>query len=312
VAWKTFFKNYLVFSKKDRLGAIVFVFVLVLMIFLPRFFTKSTSTLSLKEDSILLKAIDTLEKHKQQTYSEDESLHQYSIPQRTMDNKGYREASLFPFDPNTLSAEGWQKLGLNDKTIRILINYRNKGGRFYKTEDLKKVWTMPVGFYERVKDHVSIPASNQAPSYPTFANSISSRPERKLQAVNINLDDTAAFIALPGIGPVFASRIIKYRDRLGGFYSVEQIGETYGLPDSTFQKLKPYFTVNAQSIKKLNINTASKDQLNAHPYIDWKLANAIVEYRNQHGNYHSIEDLKNIVILDEVTFLKIRNYLALE
>jgi competence ComEA-like helix-hairpin-helix protein len=76
--------------------------------------------------------------------------------------------------------------------------------------------------------------------------------------------------------------------------------------------LKPYFKLDAQAVKRLNINTVSKDELNAHPYIDWKLANAIVEYRNQHGNYHSIEDLKNIVILDEVTFLKIRNYLALE
>ena len=311
MAWKTLFKDYLVFSKKDRLGAIVFVFLMALMLFLPRLFSKTTTSLSLKEDSTLLKAIDTLQKQKEQTYSEEESTHQFAAPLTPVDNKGYTEATLFPFDPNTLSAEGWQKLGLNNKTIRILINYRNKGGRFYKTEDLKKVWTMPIGFYERVKDQVIIPASNKATSYPTFANTSSSRPERKIQTVNINLDDTAAFIALPGIGPVLASRIIKFRDRLGGFYSIEQIGETYGLPDSTFQMLKSYFTIDAQSIKRLNINTVSKDELNAHPYIDWKLANAIVEYRNQHGNYSALDDLKNIVILDEPTFLKIMHYLTL-
>jgi competence protein ComEA len=84
------------------------------------------------------------------------------------------------------------------------------------------------------------------------------------------------------------------------------------LPDSTFQKLKPYFTLSSQAVRKLNINTATKDELHAHPYIDRKLANVIVEYRNQHGHYQSIDDLQNLILLDEATFQKIRNYLAIE
>lgn len=170
-----------------------------------------------------------------------------------------------------------------------------------------------VGFYERVKDLIRISSSKQTPSYPTFTNTTSYiRTERKIQPVNISEVDTSAFIALPGIGSVLANRIIKFREKLGGFFSIEQIGETYGLPDSTVQMLKLYLLVNAGGIKKLNINKASKEDLNAHPYITWKLASAIVEYRNQHGSYNSMEDLKNIMILDEATFLKIRNYLTLE
>lgn len=309
VAWKTFIKDYLTFSKKDRLAVLAVLFILIAMYALPRLFSKGPSTLTLKEDSLLLKTVDTIERrNNQQTgnYQTGPPGSYYPTPRQA---HGFTAGELFRFDPNTLPAEGWQKLGLNDKTIRILINYRNKGGRFYKPEDLKKVWTMPGGFYERVKDYMSI-TPVQRPSYPTFTSTPYSRPERKIEPVDVNTGDTAAFIALPGIGPVLASRIINFRNKLGGFQSIDQVGETYGLPDSTFQQLKPYFTISNEEVEKLNINQATKEALSAHPYISWKLANAIVEYRNQHGNYQSIDDLKNILILDEATFLKIRNYLT--
>ena len=313
MAWNSFLKGWLIFSKKDRLGALVFVFLMALMIFLPRLFTPKNAGLSLQEDSLLLQAIDTLQTKSHQTNPDKNDANQFPAAYESTLNKGYSEGELFAFDPNTLSPQGWQRLGLNDKTIRILVNYRNKGGRFYKPEDLQKVWTMPVGFYERVKDLVKIPSDKQTPPYPTFTNSASiARSERKIQPVSINEDDTSAFIALPGIGPVLANRIINFRDKLGGFYSIEQIGETYGLPDSTFQKLKPYLNVQEASVKKLNINTASKDDLKTHPYIRWKLANAIVEYRNQHGNYNSLDDLLNIVLIDEVTFQKLKHYLSVQ
>lgn len=310
MAWKTFIKHYLIFSKKERIATLAVIFILIVIYLLPRLFSK-TAALALREDSLLLKAADTLQRTAPQRSDENQSssrLPYYSAPR---DTKGFVEGELFRFDPNTLPAEGWQKLGLNDRTIRILINYRNKGGRFYKPEDLKKVWTMPVGFYDRIKDLVSIPPVEKT-SYPIFTSTQYPREERKIQPVNINEADTAAFIALPGIGPVLAGRIINFRNKLGGFNSVDQVGETYGLPDSTFQKLRPYFTMNERGVRKININTATKDELAAHPYIDWKLSNAMVEYRNQHGLYRSLDDLKNIIILDDTTFRKIRNYLSVE
>jgi competence ComEA-like helix-hairpin-helix protein len=136
------------------------------------------------------------------------------------------------------------------------------------------------------------------------------KPEKKSLNVNVNSADTMALIALPGIGSKLALRILNFRDKLGGFYSVDQIKETYGLADSTFQKIKIYLIVDGQ-VEKINLNTVTKDQLKIHPYIKWNLANAIVEYRNQHGNYKSIEDLKNISMLDENTFNKIAHYLSL-
>ena len=258
----------------------------------------------------LLQAADTLQKEKQTFLNEGENVSVSFHPPSV--DAPFTEGQLFQFDPNTLPAEGWQKLGLNNRTIKTINNYRSKGGRFYKKEDLKKIWGMPEAFYNRVEDYIVI--ENARPSYsnnydrPAFP---APKGKREVSVVQVNRADTAELIALPGIGSKLANQIINFRDRLGGFHSTEQIRETYGLPDSTFQLLKPYLQVNAAEVKKLNLNTATKDELRTHPYIKWALANAIVEYRNQHGAFKSIEELKNIMLMDEATFSKIAPYLSL-
>ena len=141
--------------------------------------------------------------------------------------------------------------------------------------------------------------------------SISSPKQAKTWKVDVNSADTTALIDLPGIGSKLALRIINFREKLGGFYAIEQLKETYGLPDSTFQKIRPFLYLSG-SVKKININTANKDELKLHPYIKWNLCNAIVEYRNQHGLFKTLEDLKRIHAIDETTFSKIAPYLNTE
>jgi competence ComEA-like helix-hairpin-helix protein len=203
-------------------------------------------------------------------------------------------------------------LGLSDRTIKTINNYRSKGGRFYKKEDLQKIWGLPAGFYKRVQSYINItsPTKKYEP-FPEKPSVPYERKERKFAIVSINNADTASLIALPGIGSKLAARIVNFREKLGGFHSVDQIGETYGLPDSTFQKIKPYLKVDVAAVRKININTATKDELKMHPYIKWNLANAIVEYRTQHGNFKSLDELRKIVLMDEATFNKIVLYLSL-
>ena len=117
---------------------------------------------------------------------------------------------------------------------------------------------------------------------------------------------------MPGIGSKLATRIITFRDKLGGFYSLTQIGETFGLPDSTFQKIKQYLKLENTSIRKININNATIDQLKAHPYIKWSLANPIIAYRNEHGFFSKIEDLKKVMAVTEDIYNKISPYLTVE
>lgn len=313
--WTHIVKDYLTFSKKDRIGILSLLGLILLFYFLPKLFAKKDNQPFIQEEVIIEKAVDTLQ---QRAATAPEPAFGNNYPnaytyEPSSANSFNKNAELFAFDPNTLPPEDWKRLGLNDRTIRTIINYRSKGGHFYKPEDLQKIWGMPEGFYERVKAYIHI-----TPTYTNNDNTIVEKhidyaAERKarLTITDINTADTSAFIALPGIGSKLASRIVNFRDKLGGFYSVNQLAETYGLPDSTFEKIKPYLQVNAGTVKKININTATKDELKTHPYIKWNMANAIVEYRNQHGNYKSLEELKNIALIDENAFAKIAPYLRL-
>lgn len=307
---KRLLREYFTFNKKDRIGAFVFVIVVSGSLLAPKLFSKKSEPLALKQDSVLVLAIDTLQQRQmaQKSYDRprwEDNSYQYE----RSESKSFTAGELFQFDPNTASLNDWQRLGLNEKTSKTILKYVSKGGKFYKSEDLQKIWGMPEGFYHRVKDYVVITSvqrnfPSSADNKPTFV-----REERKPVTVNINEADTTAFIALPGIGSKLSARIIFFREKLGGFYSVDQVGETYGLPDSTFRKIKGRLQIDGSDVRKMNVNTATKDELKAHPYIRWNLANAIVEYRNQHGAFKSLEELKNIVLIDEVTFNKIVHYL---
>ena len=303
--WRQFAGSYLSFSKKDRIGIFIILIIIVTIYLLPRLFAKK-EPISLIEDKELYAIADTLNTKQTKEYEKDESATGFQYePSITND---FSKGELFQFDPNSLSPPGWRKLGLNEKAIATISNYRNKGGKFYKPSDLNKIWGLPKGFYDRVESYITI-SNSRNENEQKFTADKYVKTERKTWNIELNTTDTSALIELPGIGSKLAMRIINFRDKLGGFYSPEQVRETFGLADSTFEKIKLYLHINVPA-KKINVNTATKDELKLHPYIKWNLANAIVEYKNQHGNFKSIDDLKNILIIDEATLHKLSHYLA--
>ncbi|MBB1282913.1 helix-hairpin-helix domain-containing protein [Flavisolibacter sp. BT320] len=309
---KQLLKDYLVFTRKDRIGAIMIVAVVGGSLFLPRFLAPAPQAIFTEKDTALVLAMDTLQQRQAQkkfsAREENQSAYQYE----RSSSPSFTGGELFPFDPNIITVSDWQRLGLRERTAKTILNYVSKGGRFYKPEDLQKIWGLPEGFYNRVKDYIRLPEKAKRTPHDDDDKPEFVRAERNPFLVNINDADTAALIALPGIGSKLSARIIAFREKLGGFYSVEQVSETFGLPDSTFQKIKSRLQVDGNKIRKININTATKDELKEHPYIRWKLANVIVEYRNQHGSFRSPEELRNIVLIDEKTFEKIAPYVSLD
>ncbi|MEO5563833.1 MAG: helix-hairpin-helix domain-containing protein [Chitinophagaceae bacterium] len=225
--------------------------------------------------------------------------------------EGPKKGRLFDFDPNTLSVEGWKELGLRENTIRIIQNYLSKGGHFRKPEDLQRVYGLHADEYERLLPFIKIEAAS-----PAQNNSYTAEPGPPrtkgfhLSAFEINEADTSAFIALPGIGSKLAMRIVSFREKLGGFYSIDQVGEVYGLADSVFQKIKSYLKCDEGLIQKININTATVDQLKVHPYIKYAIANSIIAYRNEHGLFLKIEDIKRVMVITDEVYEKIRLYLS--
>jgi competence ComEA-like helix-hairpin-helix protein len=105
---------------------------------------------------------------------------------------------------------------------------------------------------------------------------------------------------------------VNFRNKLGGFYSIDQVGETFGLADSTFQKIKPYLRLGDSTVRKFNINTASIDELKTHPYIRWQIANAIVAYRQEHGVFTKIEDIQKVMAVTPGDYKKFSRYIEVQ
>lgn len=131
------------------------------------------------------------------------------------------------------------------------------------------------------------------------------------QKLDVNTSDVIDWEALPGIGPYYSKIITDFREKLGGFTSIEQVGETWRLPDSTFLLVKPFLQMSAV-YRQIDINLADEKTLSLHPYINWKEAKLIYNYRREHGPYISIEEVLNIKAIDEIWFNKLHPYLAVE
>ena len=314
--WKEFVTDYLTFTRKDRIGILVIIGLMLIVFFLPAVFSKNSRLNSTTIDTTWAAAMKKMEQ------KEPENNGQQSRPNNNDDNYTYQydrsadnyddrpKGELFFFDPNTISAEEWKKLGLKDKTIHTIQNYLSKGGHFKKPEDLQRVYGLHIDEYKRLAPFIKIEFAKESNAVKI---STESQPTKVFtphySAIDINIADTTAFIALPGIGSKLAGRIVNFRDKLGGFYSIAQVGETFGLPDSTFQKVKQYLKLENASIKKININTATVDELKAHPYIRWSIANPIVAYRNEHGPFSKIEDIKKVMAVTDEIYNKIAPYL---
>lgn len=202
------------------------------------------------------------------------------------------------------------------KDIYASTNIPNRKGAYDSAyfpgrKDASKPSYSPGGnpsgsFYKKGSYNYYNPAS-----YPKGSQYAKAYP-KKVVLINLNDADSSSLIPLPGIGPALASRIIKYRNKLGGFYSIQQIKETYGVTDSVFNLIADMVIVKDSSWVLMSINSITVDELKLHPYFKWQIANAIISYRNAHGAFTNIDDLKKIATINEELLIKIKPYLSFE
>jgi len=134
------------------------------------------------------------------------------------------------------------------------------------------------------------------------------RGMRQIHPLDINRADSAQLIPLPGIGPVFAGRIIKYRNLLGGFVHVDQLGEVYGMPSGTLEQIRLMIVIDSSAIRKIRIDSASFRELLRHPYLEYEDAKALVEYREFAEEIHSARELRENHVLPDSTIIKMDGY----
>jgi competence protein ComEA len=303
-------KDYFTFTKKERIGILVLLALIAICIIAPRFLGPADLREEVRFEAMQIEKAPPEAVNKEQQGRARHSQQQPAYHEGVYESeKEPPTATLFPFDPNTLDAAGWKKLGLNDRTIRMIQHYRDKGGQFRQAADLQKMYGLKKTDFDRLAPYIRIAA------WAPFVNT-AKPPVKYVKAppaiIDINQADTAAFIALPGIGSKLANRIVNFRTRLGGFCSVQQVGETFGLPDSTFQLIKPRLQCAPVVLQKINLNTADVNALKQHPYIRWNIANAIVQYRQQHGVFHAAEELQQIVLITPELYNKIARYVTVE
>jgi competence protein ComEA len=304
-------KDYFSFTKKERSGIYVLLALIAICITLPQFFRSATFSEEVRVEVMELQKAppEPVNKYKDSRSSYNNKGSGYNDVYYAPEKEEPVKATLFPFDPNTLDAAGWQKLGINERTTSTIQHYLSKGGQFRNAADLQKMYSLKKEDFDRLMPYIRI--ATPPPLYPP-----GKPPVKFIKAppttIDINQADTAAFIALPGIGSKLASRMVNFREKLGGFYSVQQVAETFGLPDSTFQLIQPRLQCGAVVLQKLNINTADANTLKQHPYIRWNIANAIVQYRQQHGMFRKPEELQQIVLITPELYQKLAAYIIVE
>ncbi len=320
-----YLKRTLRISRQEAKGTLV-LFALILGVWLMVYLAEKYFSHSEVQVSIVTtERLDSLNKERRTSnfypkkYSETTYYNSRNIPVETFD-----------FDPNLASITDLQRLGIPDRVARNMDKYRAKGGKFKYKEDLTKMYGFPLDVYERLEASILLPSkedfSVETPqaeysgSYDrakTVDERIKVAPEpsgvttykpkpKTIESFDLNKADTAQLSQIRGIGKVTAERIVKFRDQLGGFYDPEQVRETYNLPPETADELLKYAVVKS-SIKKVNVNTIQLKDFR-HPALSYNQRKALVNYREQHGAFKSLEDLKKIRIIDESTINKFAPY----
>ena len=235
-----------------------------------------------------------------------------SKPNAHRNQKTERKSQLFKFDPNTAQEFDFIALGLPDFMASRIIKYRSKGGKFKKPSDLAKIYGLRTSDFDRLMPYIQIGEEDQ----PVVEKQPFSQPKiqpKVFSRLDINKADSTQLVYVKGIGAVLALRIIKFRNKLGGFVSLNQLHEVYGLDSAVTKILKnQFFVADLYNPTPIYINQADYKTLASHPYIGGKLAGIILNYKKQHGSFQAITDLEKIPVIETEKLTKLKPYIAFD
>lgn len=282
--WKKVLREYFAFPKKERRGLwVLFVIWLVIIAtkFFLNFYSEDFSLQISPKDSII--AFD--------------AKNNITSSKLKVNNKS--KPSYFNF----IKAEQLLAAGLSESMVNSIIKARDTGLKIYTQTDLEKL------NLDSISKSKLITALKFFPEKKYF-NTVYEK--KKIEIKNINKMDSIDFDSLKGVSSSLAGRIVKYRSRLNFFLNKEQLKEVWGMDSAAYSQIASSTYIKKDSLVKININKADVQKLGTHPYIGYKLAKIIVNYRDQHGMYEKVEDLLKIHVMNAEIFSKIESYISVE
>ena len=283
--WKDFFY----YSRSERRAVYFLLFLIALLLVAIIFYSKRDNASSdLVENSAEVDSF-LADVKKVKEYSVKESQDDYSDAHRT--------GLLFEFDPSSADSIELSRLGLPSYVVKNVLKYRAKGGRFKTPASFSKIYGLTPELFAELEPYIRIPEQLSARKRKqVFPKTDSIRVEIRQQSsekyskgtqVDVNMADTMELKKIPGIGSVIARNIVAYRQRLGGFYDLEQLLEVrFFTPE-----LLEWFVLGDSQVNKLRVNRESLDKLRAHPYLNFYQAKIIVEHRKKRGEIKSLSQL---------------------
>lgn len=286
------------FSRKERAGIIGLLLIIFLLIvfaaLIPRFIPSDRTNFSKWEAEV-------------NTY----------LAKKVNKIPSDRTSHLVAFNPNEVDSVSLVNMGLPLKVIVNWMKYLEKGGRFRDKEGVKKIFGMTFELFEQLDTFIVIPtrsitvtkvtraipddkSSKGFNCDTTFRRTYTKKEKTRVMSIELNSADSLHLLEIPGIGPVFASRIIRYRNLLGGYYSVAQLREIYGMREENFTAISQYFAVNQSSLKPFSINFSTIRELGRHPYVGFRTARKVIKLRDKIGKFSSADDLSSIIVADSL------------
>lgn len=284
-------------SKKSRRGLTVLFFLAFFIVLIPRLYVHF-----LKVDTVLIKKPLIKAETKTNNSKSKENKKKYSKKKKKL---VYRSPKG-KFDPNEYTHEDWMYLGLSEKQTNVIMRFLNH--KIYTNEALKKIYVLPDTVYHLIKDSTVYPA-HIFDEKETF---VKKKTPSITKFLELNTIDSLELISINGIGPFYASQIINYRNKLGGFYKREQLMEIWKMKEETYQILMESLIIDTSTLQKIHLNTVSFEKLKNHPYLSYSQANSIVKMRTQLGRFDSISSIKKSKLINDDTFLRVRPYLSLD
>lgn len=291
-------KKILFFSKGQRIAIITLLSLIIIIIIAdltlskwapqPQSFYNETFQKEIKAFEEQIKIAKTQNETKPKNIVEQKQIHS---------NK--QTISYFQFDPNTLDSTGFISLGLKPWIVSNILKYRSKGGVFKTVSDFGKIYGIDNNLFATLQPFIQITKTKK--------ELYKSEKEISNITIELNAADTTQLVSI--MKKNLAKRIIGYRKALGGFYSIEQLGEIYNITEKELNDIIPHITLDLSLIQQINVNKATVEQLKRHPYLNFYQAKAICELRKAKKHLSSIEDISILEEFSKSDITRITPYL---